>query len=165
MTKISLIILVILTTITNRSFAQAQSSGSLADLTFIEGHWKATTETRTVEGVWLAAEGDNILGMMRMMTAGKASLYEILAYEKNEQGFISLVKHFRPGLLGVEEKDKQDRYRFIEAAKGRAVFEKEDGTLRILYEKRGDNSFVIARGTQQNSQWVFKDNFVFTRVK
>ena len=149
--------------------AQAQTQpkgGSVADVSFISGHWQATQpDGRTIEGVWLPQNGGNILGFMRMMKGGKADLYEILAYEQSEQGLVSLVKHFKPGLVGTEEKDKQDRYNFIEASKGRAIFEKEGEALRILYEKRADNQFVIARGNQQDGKWVFKDLFVFNRVK
>ena len=92
-------------------------------------------------------------------------MYEILAYEQSAEGLVSLVKHFKPGLIGQEEKDKQDRYNFIEASKGRAVFQKEGEDLRILYEKRSDSQFVIARGNLQDNKWVFKDLFVFNRVK
>lgn len=147
--------------------AQAQSkSGSVADVSFIQGNWKATTtEGQSIEGVWLPAEGNNILGFMRMMRGGKADLYEILAYEQSENGLVSLVKHFKPGLTGLEEKDKQDRYNFIEASKDRAIFQKEGESLRILYEKRSANQFVIARGNEENGKWVFKDLFVFNRVK
>ena len=100
-----------------------------------------------------------------MMKDGKADLYEILAYEKFEQGLVSLVKHFKPGLLGQEEKDKQDRYNFVEATKDRAIFQKDSGGLRILYEKRSADQFAIARGNEQDGKWVFKDLFVFNRVK
>lgn len=139
--------------------------GSLADVSFIQGHWKATNDGRDVEGVWLAPNGDNLVGMMRMMKNNKASMYEILAYEQSAQGLVSLVKHFNPGLIGLEEKEKQDRYNFVEASKNRAIFQKEGEQLRILYEKRSDNQFVIARGNLQNNQWVFKDLFVFNRIK
>jgi hypothetical protein len=147
--------------------AQAQpKEGSFADIAFIEGHWKATTAGgQSIEAVWLAPENDNILGFMRMMKGGKADLYEILAYEKSEKGLISLVKHFKPGLLGLEEKDKQDRYSFLEASKDRAVFQKDGGGLRILYEKRSADQFAIARGNEQDGKWVFTDLFVFNRVK
>ncbi len=140
--------------------------GSFADIGFIEGHWKANTpEGRSIEAVWLAPENDNILGFMRMMKGGKADLYEILAYEKSEQGLVSLVKHFKPGLLGQEEKDKQDRYNFVAASKDRAIFQKDGGGLRILYEKRSADQFAIARGREQEGKWVFTDLFVFNRVK
>jgi hypothetical protein len=145
---------------------QAQkNSGKLSDVRFIEGHWKATTNDRSIEGVWLAPDGDNILGFMRMMNGNKAGLYELLAYEQTEQGLVSRVKHFKPGMLGQEEKDKSDQYNFVEAGKDRAIFQKHGEELRILYEKRSENQFVIARGDLQEGKWVFKDLFVFNRVQ
>ncbi|MES2456104.1 MAG: DUF6265 family protein [Bacteroidota bacterium] len=151
----------------NETYAQSQpKGGSVADVAFIQGKWKAITpEGQSIEGVWLAPEGGNILGFMRMMKGAKADLYEILAYEQTEQGLVSMVKHFKPGLVGLEEKDKQDRYNFVEASKDRAIFEKDSGGLRILYEKRSADQFVIARGNEQDGKWVFKDLFVFNRTK
>lgn len=148
------------------SFAQT-GKGSVADVAFIQGNWKATTpDGRTIEGSWLPPKGENMLGFMRMMKGDKPDLYEILAYEQTDKGLTSMVKHFQPGLIANEEKDKQDRYVFIEASKNRAVFEKEgEATLRILYEKRSHNQFVIARGSQKDGQWVFEDLFVFNRMK
>lgn len=142
-----------------------QNAGKLSDISFIEGHWKATTENNSIEGVWLAPQGDNIVGFMRMMKDNKATLYEILAYEQSEQGLVSRVKHFKPGLIGQEEKDKSDQYNFVEAGKDRAIFKKQGEELRILYEKRSDNQFAIARGNLQENKWVYKDLFVFNRVK
>lgn len=148
------------------TFAQT-TKGTVADVAFIQGNWKATTpDGRTIEGSWLPPRGENILGFMRMMKGDKPDLYEILAYEQTDKGLTSMVKHFQPGLIGNEEKDKQDRYVFVEAAKGRAIFQKEgEESLRILYEKRSANQFVIARGSQQDGKWVFVDLFVFNRVK
>jgi hypothetical protein len=148
-------------------YGQTQpKGGSVADVSFIQGNWKATTaDGRSIDGVWLAPENGNILGSMRMMKGGKADMYEMLAYEQTPQGLVSLVKHFAPGLVGHEEKDKQDRYNFVEASKDKAIFQKEGEDLRILYEKRSANQFVIARGNQQDGKWVFKDLFVFNRAK
>jgi len=159
--------LLLLTGFLPKTYAQTQpNGGSVADIAFIQGNWKATTpEGQTIEGVWLQPEGENILGFMRMMKAGKADLYEILAYEQTEQGLVSMVKHFKPGLIGWEEKDKHDRYNFVEASKDRAIFQKVGESLRILYEKRSANQFVIARGNLQDGKWVFKDLFVFNRTK
>ena len=144
----------------------ASRAGSPATMQFIEGHWKATQpDGLTVEGTWLAPEGDNMVGMMRMMKDGKVTMYEILAYENSDEGLVSLVKHFKPGLIGLEEKDKYDRYNFLEAGKDRVLYQKEGGDLRIAYEKRGADQFAIQRGNQENGKWVFKDLFVFNRVK
>ncbi len=164
----SLLLLFILCSLFNPMSCPAQSkAGSVADVSFIQGHWKATTKQgQVIDGVWLQPEGENILGFMRMMKSGKADLYEILAYEQTEKGLVSMVKHFQPGLIGQEEKDKQDRYNFVEAGKDKAIFQKEgDPGLRISYEKRSANQFVIARGNQNDGKWVFEDLFVFNRVK
>ncbi|MGV3587019.1 MAG: DUF6265 family protein [Adhaeribacter sp.] len=159
------LLLLFLNLLTPASAQTTPKGGTLADVSFIQGHWKATNDGRDVEGYWMAQNGDNIVGMMRMMKGDKASMYEILAYEQGPQGLVSLVKHFSPGLIGQEEKEKQDRYNFIEASKNRAIFQKEGEALRILYEKRSDNQFVIARGNQQDNKWVYKDLFVFNRIK
>jgi hypothetical protein len=148
------------------TFAQAPKGGSFSDINFIEGHWKATTaEGRTIEAYWMAPAGDNMLGYMRMMNGDKADLYEMLAYEQSNDGLVSLVKHFKPGLLGQEEKDTPNRYNFVEASKDRAVFQSTGGDLRILYEKRSFSQFAIARGNQENGKWIFKELFVFDKVK
>ncbi|RZK81301.1 MAG: hypothetical protein EOO92_05060 [Pedobacter sp.] len=144
----------------------AQAKGSVADVGFITGSWKATMpDGQTIEGVWLPQAGENLMGMMRMMRGGKIDLYEILVYEQTENGLVSMVKHFKPGLIGQEEKDKQDRYAFVEASKDKAIFQKEGGSLRILYEKRSATQFVIARGNKEGDKYVYADLFVFNKVK
>jgi hypothetical protein len=67
--------------------------------------------------------------------------------------------------VGWEDKDKHDRYRFLDAGNGWVNLEKEDGSLRIRYEKRSKNQFVILRGNEKNGEWEYKDLFVFNRVK
>lgn len=166
MKKLSTLFTILLIGNLTAAYSQSQSkNGSVADVAFIQGQWKATTaHGQTIEGVWLKPEGENILGFMRMMKAGKPDLYEILAYEQSDKGLVSMVKHFKPGLVGLEDKDKSDRYLFVEASKDRAVFEKEGEALRILYEKRSPKQFVIARGNKENDKWVFTDLFVFNKV-
>ena len=147
--------LILLTALLPDAFAQtASKTGSLSDISFIQGHWKANREGTTIEADWTAPEGDNIIGYMRMMKDNKATLYELFAFEQTPQGLIVLVKHFKPGLIGVEEKDKSDRYHFIEASKG-----------RLIVEKRAEDQFVIAVGKQQDGKWTFNDLFVFNRMK
>ncbi len=140
-------------------------AGSLADVAFIEGHWLATTANGAVEAYWSAPATDNIAGFIRMTKDGRATLYELFAFEQTDQGPVALVKHFKPGLIGVEEKDKSDRYTFLEAGAGRAVFVKQGEPLRVLYEKRSADRLVIALGREENGKWVFKDLFDFKRMK
>ncbi len=148
---------------------QAQTAptkpGTLADMALLEGHWQGRFNDGPIEASWTAPAGDNIVGYIRMMKDNKVTLYELFAFEQTERGPVALVKHFKPGLIGVEEKDKSDRYGFISAEKDRALFEKEDGSIRIIYEKRGPDQLVIRRGESKNGTWAFSDLFVFNRVR
>lgn len=151
------------------SFTLYAQSGSLADVRFMEGRWRGTFNGGPIEAAWIAPAGDNLPGFMRMMKDNKVTMYEMLIFEQTNQGPVVLVKHFKPGLIGQEEKDKSDRYRFIEAKKEYALFEKEDGSIRIIYEKRPNGQLAIQRGRKPEgsgttTNWTFSDLFVFDRV-
>ena len=158
-------ILLCLCTIVATYAQNAPKTGTLADVSFMEGRWLGTFNGGPIEAAWIAPAGDNLTGFMRMMKDNKVTMYEMLIFEQTEQGPIVLVKHFKPGLVGQEEKDKSDRYRFISAQKDRALFEKEDGSIQIVYEKRGSDQLVIQRGQSKDGNWRFTDLFLFNRVR
>jgi len=145
--------------------AQSPKPATLAAVGFLEGHWKGTYNGGPIEASWTAPEAGNIIGYIRMMKDDKISLYELFAFEQTEVGPVAMVKHFKPGLIGVEDKEKSDRYRFIEASDKQALFEKEDASIRIIYEKRTPNQLVIRRGEKKIADWTFSDLFVFDRVR
>ena len=148
------------------SYAQTTKTATLADVSFMEGHWLGTFNGGPIEAAWIAPAGDNLTGFMRMMKDNKVTMYEMLIFEQTEQGPVVLVKHFKPGLIGQEEKDKSDRYKFIEAGKEKTLFEKEDGSLRIIYEKRANDQLAIQRGQKDGTgKWAFADLFVFNRIR
>lgn len=159
-------LLLLLTFFTSTSYAQSPSKGgSFTHLAFIEGHWQANAEGRTIEAVWLPPSANNMVGFFRMIKEGKVSMYELLAYEQSERGLVSLVKHFQPGLIAQEEKDAPVRSYFVEASKGKVTFEQEGTGVRILYEQRSEDQFVISLGKQEAGNWVYKPLFDFKRVK
>ncbi|WP_221391780.1 hypothetical protein [Dyadobacter sp. NIV53] len=57
------------------------------------------------------------------------------------------------------------RHKWIESGHDRVVFEKEGEAVRVLYEKRSDNQFVISIGKQQEGKWVYTILFDFVRFK
>lgn len=151
--------------ITTTTAVQAQNSGTLSDLEFIAGHWQTTKDGRTVEAFWTESEGDNMVGVVRMMHEGKATLYEMFAIEMTDSGLEVKVKHFKPGLVGLEEKDKFDHYTFLESSKGSAIFEKKGADVRVLYEKRAGKKFAIAIGKEEGGTWEYEDFWVFSKKK
>ncbi len=142
----------------------AATAGSLKDINFLDGRWKGNYNGGTIEASWTAPEGDNIVGFIRMVKDGKATLYELFAFEQTEKGPVAHVKHFKPGMISLEEKEVSDTYNFIEAKKNQALFEKDDISVRIIYERRTQNQLVIRRGKLENNKWEFMDLFVFNRI-
>ncbi|WP_374760219.1 DUF6265 family protein [Dyadobacter pollutisoli] len=146
------------------SQAQTTVVGKLADISFLEGHWLGTYNGGPIEAGWTAPAGNNIMGYIRMIKDDKPALYEVFAFEQTEKGPVAMVKHFKPGLIALEEKAVSDRYNFIEAKKNQALFEKDDISVRIIYERRSQNQLVIQRGKLEDNKWVFIDLFIFNRI-
>lgn len=144
--------------------ANAQS-GTLNDINFLDGRWLGTYNGGPIEAAWTAPAGGSIVGYIRMTKDDKPALYELFAFEQGEKGPIARVKHFKPGMIAWEEKEVSDQYFFIEASKGQALFEKDDKTVRIIYERRSRKQLVIQKGTLKDGKWAFIDLFVFTKIK
>src|SRR3989337_3036649 len=70
-----------------------QSPGTISDIRFIEGSWKAVAGDRSIDAVWSAPVGENMVGYVRVMKDGQIALYELFAFEKTDQGLVALVRH------------------------------------------------------------------------
>jgi hypothetical protein len=143
--------------------AQAQK-GTLNDLTFLEGRWLGTFNGGPIEAGWSAPAAENIIGYIRMMKDNKPTMYELFVFEQTEQGPVAMVKHYKPGMVALEEKDKHDHYVFLSAKKNEALFEKDDASVRIIYERRSPTQLVIRRGSKKDAEWTFVDLFIFEKM-
>lgn len=146
------------------SFANAQSKGTLNDISFLDGRWLGTYNGGPIEASWTAPAGNNIVGFIRMIKDDKPALYELFAFEQTDKGPVAMVKHFKPGMISLEEKEVADRYNFIEAKKNQALFEKDDASVRIIYERRSPQQLVIQRGKLEDNKWTFVDLFIFNKI-
>ena len=144
--------------------AQTTKTGTLNDISFLDGRWLGTYNGGPIEASWTAPAGNNIVGFIRMIKGDQPSLYELFAFEQTDKGPVALIKHFKPGMISLEEKDARDRYVFIEAKKNQALFEKDDISVRIIYELRTQNQLVIQRGKMEDGKWAFVDLFIFKRI-
>lgn len=155
-------LLVVLALFAGQAFAQ--NKGTLNDIKFLDGRWLGTYNGGPIEASWTAPASNNIVGFIRMSKDDQPALYEIFAFEQTENGPVALIKHFKPGMISLEEKDVRDRYVFLEAGKNKALFEKDDLSVRIIYELRTQNQLVIQKGTKDGDKWNFVDLFVFKRI-
>ncbi len=145
------------------SFAQAQK-GTLSDLSFLEGHWLGNYNGGPIEASWTAPAAGSIVGYIRMMKDDKPTMYELFVFEQTQDGPVAMVKHFRPGMVALEEKDVHDHYVFQKATGNEALFEKDDASVRIIYERRSPTQLVIRRAVEKDN-WQFADLFVFDKVQ
>ena len=143
----------------------AQNQGSLADIQFIAGHWETTKNGLQIEAFWTEPASANMAGVIRMMNDEAPTLYEIFAIEMSENGLEIRVKHFKPGLIGLEEKEKFDYYTFMESGDSYALFQKEGEDVRIKYEKRPGQKFAIMIGQPVDGDWQYNDFWVFSKKK
>ena len=143
--------------------AQAQK-GTLNDLTFLEGRWLGTFNGGPIEAGWSAPAAENIIGYIRMMKDNKPTMYELFVFEQTDKGPVAMVKHYKPGMVALEERDKHDHYVFQSAKKNEALFEKEDASVRIIYERRSPTQLVIRRGSKKDADWTFVDLFIFEKM-
>lgn len=144
-------------------FAQAQK-GTLDDLSFLEGRWLGQFNGGPIEAAWSAPVAENIIGYIRMMKDGKPTMYELFVFEQTKDGPVAMVKHFNPGMVALEEKDVHDHYIFLTAKENEAFFEKDDASVRIIYERRSPTQLVIRRAVQKDG-WRSVDLFVFEKMK
>ena len=141
----------------------AQDQGSLADIQFIAGHWETTKNGQQIEAFWTEPASANMAGVIRMMNDEAPTLYEIFAIEMNDNGLEIRVKHFKPGLIGLEEKEKFDYYTFMESSNNHALFQKEGEDVRIRYDKRSGQKFAIMIGQPVDDDWQYEDFWVFSQ--
>ncbi|GHB54099.1 DUF6265 family protein [Persicitalea jodogahamensis] len=146
------------------SFPAHAQKGSLSDLSFLEGHWLGTFNGGPIEASWTAPASENIIGYIRMMKDDKPTMYELFVFEQTDNGPVAMVKHFKPGMVALEEKEVHDHYVFLSAKKNQALFEKDDAKVRIIYERRKKDQLVIRRGSKTNEEWQFVDLFIFEKI-
>jgi hypothetical protein len=57
-------------------------AATLADVAFLEGHWRGGDPGELSEEVWSAPEGDSMVGMWRYVAKGRARLFEMLSLKE-----------------------------------------------------------------------------------
>jgi len=124
--------------------AEPTPSTALTDLAWIAGDWVGAAGDSFIQEQWSAPQGDDMMGMFRLVQDGKVVFYEFMTIRQEASGPVLRIKHFDPGLVGWEEKGESIVFDLQEIGDHRAVFETEkDGDPERLIFERGDNELVI----------------------
>jgi hypothetical protein len=119
---------------------------TLADVSFITGHWIGGEGGDLSEEVWSAPEGDSMMGMWRYVAKGRTRIYEILTLTADGPGVVLRIRHFDPQLVAREEKDRAVELPLVAKGPREAVFEGPEhgvkGTVRLTYRQTDDGALA-----------------------
>jgi len=82
-----------------------RNSYSIADISWIAGKWKGEEDSTIIEEHWMQPEGNNMLGMFRMIQGNKPLLYELMIIFPENNSVTLRLKHFNGNMKGWEHKD------------------------------------------------------------
>ncbi len=132
--------------------------GTLTDLAFMAGCWKATHWSGEMDECWSGPLGDNMSGMFRFVKDGQVQFYEFIVVEQTPEGLYLRLKHFNKGLIGWEEKEKSIGGRLTALEKNKATFD------WLTYELRAPDTLVVSFRLKRDDQ-VTTEVIEFQRIK
>jgi len=126
-------------------------AATLADVSFMAGHWVGGDGGDVSEEVWTTPQGDSMMGMWRYVSKGHAGIFEFLTLTAEGPNVVLRIRHFDPKLVGREDKERAVELPLVSKGPGEAVFEGIEyggnGTVRLTY-RGGDGSLtgVLEKG-------------------
>ena len=119
---------------------------TLADVSFMAGHWVGGDPGDLSEEVWSAPEGDSMVGMWRYVAKGRTRIYEILTLTAEGRNVVLRIRHFDPKLVAREEKDRPVELPLVAKGPREAVFEGPEydvkGSVRLTYRRADDDTLT-----------------------
>ena len=140
----------------------AQVKADLTQLGFMAGKGEGKMEWGQLEEYWSEPLADNMFCAFRCVQNNKALFYEFILIEQTSIGVPTMkLRHFNPGNIGWEEKDKPHEYPLVELKGKRAVFESADKQTRLIYERQSETKLLaILERIKDGKKEV--DEFIYT---
>ena len=145
------------------AFSQAaRQKIKIADLQFMAGQWKTSSDWGEMDEFWSSPNGNCMMCTFRCVKEGKVVFYEFIVIEQNETDEVPVMKlrHFNPGSIGWEDKENPYLYPLISLQGRKAVFERPDKKTSLSYERVSENtlkSVLIQEtdGKQTTTEFIF----------
>jgi hypothetical protein len=137
----------------------------IKDLAFMSGKWVTKGEWGDMEENWSEPSGDNMMCSFRCVKNGKVVFYEFIVIEQGPTGPVMKLRHFSPGNIGWEEKDKPYEYPLMFLEADRARFERPDKKTALTFHRVSETKLkVILEREEKDGKWV-QDEFDYTLSK
>jgi hypothetical protein len=137
----------------------------IKDLAFLSGKWQTKGSWGDMEEYWSEPLGNSMMCAYRCVKDGKVVFYEFIVIEQQPTGPVMKLRHFSPGNIAWEEKDKPYEYPLIFLDENLARFERPDKKTSLTFERVApDKLKVILERQDKDGKWV-QDEFNYNAVK
>ena len=113
------------------------------DLSFMSGAWKQQHEWGDMEEYWGPPMGDNMICCYRCVKDGKIVFYEFVVIEQTGDLPVMKLRHFKPGNIAGEDKDKPQEFPLIDLKNNEATFGAVDHSLLMTYTRTSPKTMHI----------------------
>lgn len=137
------------------SKSKAQTfKAKLQDLSFMSGTWYQNHEWGNMEEFWGKPMGDCMICSYRCVKDNKVVFYEFIVIEQSDSVPVMKLRHFKPGNIGWEEKDKPYEYPLTELKNNKATFAAADKSLFMSYERIDSNRMsILLKERNKKGEW------------
>ncbi len=121
------------------SFTEGSTSpkATLAEVSWIAGHWKGEAFGGITEEIWSPPLGDSMMFTFRLLVEEKVQFYEIGHIQQQGETLLLQLKHFNGNLEGWEEKEETVDFQLVKLEKNRVLFDD------FTFEKINDNEINL----------------------
>lgn len=127
----------------------------ISNLAFISGKWLAETDWGQMEENWSEPLGNCMMCSYRCVKDGKVVFYEFIVIEQNDSVPVMKLRHFSPGSIGWEEKDKPYEYPLTFLDPDQARFERPDKKTALTFYRTGPQTMkVLLERQDKQGKWV-----------
>jgi hypothetical protein len=162
----ALVFFLLLQVILVNVFAQVPVK-NIKDLEFMSGKWFTKGEWGDMEEHWSAPMGNSMMCSYRCVKEGKVVFYEFIVIEQQATGPVMKLRHFSPGNVAWEEKDKPYEYplTYLDTEEKLARFERPDKKTSLIFQRIDENKLkVLLERQDKDGKWV-QDEFNYTSSK
>jgi hypothetical protein len=135
---------------------------NIRDLSFMAGKWITHNAWGDMEENWSAPMGNSMMCSYRCVKDGKVIFYEFIVIEQTDTGPVMKLRHFSPGNIGWEEKDKPYDYPLMFLDKDLARFERPDKKTSLTFQRTSPDKLKVTLERQdKDGKWI-EDVFDYT---
>jgi len=121
----------------------------------MNGKWVTQSAWGDMEQYWSKPVGNNMMCTYRCVKNKRIIFYQFMVIEQTDKGPVMYLRHFGPGSVGWEEKDKPWEYPLMFLEPNHARFERKDRKTALTFRRTtGDTLRVILERQDEEGRWV-----------